>query len=189
MGKKNKIIEDRIIHKILVDFAEEDLDYIKKRRDRQLIYLATGYFPIVLILMYVLFQGTSLLHIDESKMMDEKLVRKIEVLRTVIPYTIGFFFVLLTVYFIHYFFQTALPLIRDVKQKQKMLFYYMPEKTEMSIFHRYFLSTPIYKKQQVEITQEDFHAIPPNHPLILEMSPNSLIILRFRLENREIQVK
>jgi len=61
-----------------------------------------------------------------------------------------------------------------------------PEKTEMAFFNKYFIATPVFRKQQVQIAREDFYSITDDKTLILELAPNSQAILRFTNNGKEI---
>lgn len=57
----------------------------------------------------------------------------------------------------------------------------------MAFFNKYYISTPIRKKQQVQIAKDDFHSITDNSPLILELAPDSQSILRLVNNGKEIK--
>jgi len=56
----------------------------------------------------------------------------------------------------------------------------------MDFFNKYFIATPLFKKQQIQIAKEDFYNIADDKPLILELAPNSHAILRFTNNGKEV---
>jgi hypothetical protein len=106
---------------------------------------------------------------------------------TVAPYIFGFLILMATIYFAKQFFQSIYPLTKDVRERKKSLIYYKPAKSAMPFFNRYYLSTPLYKNQQIEISREDFESIPESNELCLEVGSNSTFILRLRNGEKEIK--
>lgn len=94
---------------------------------------------------------------------------------------------MLTLFFIRFYLQTAAPFIKDIKQNKKLLLYIKPEKTEMAFFNKYYITTPVQKKQQVQIDSKDFNNLTGHSNLILEIATNSQIMLRLTSNGKEIR--
>jgi hypothetical protein len=185
-----KLIQERIIKTEEQPFDDSDLAFIETRRNKQFAFLVYSYLPLALICIYILINGLSVISRKKKYpwIESDAADKQATTFQEVAPYVCGFFLLMLTIYFVRYYLESVAPLVKDAKQKKKLLLHFMPEKTDMSAFNRYFLSTPVFKKQQVEITKEDFYAIPNGIPLILEMAAHSNIVLRFTNNGKEIKV-
>ncbi len=62
-----------------------------------------------------------------------------------ISYYLGALFLLLTIFFINYFIQSAYPYIKDVKAGIKNIIPFVPGKYKTPFFEDYYLETPIKK--------------------------------------------
>jgi hypothetical protein len=181
------LITDKIFNAEEQTLSDADIVILKEKRKKQLRILYTGILPLAAILLYVFINGISVI---ESRSMhrlefdDEDTAR----FYAVIPYVSGFGLLLLIGFFTHYYIRTLAPVFKDIKKKKKLMVYFIPEKTEMSVFSRYYISSPVQKQRQVQITYEDFYMIAHNDPVILELAPFSRTILRFTYKGKEIKV-
>jgi len=183
-----KLMPERISYTEKAILTPRDLQLLKDRRNRELLILLPAYFALLAIGIYKWSQGVGGLphggypgakmefHDEDVRMFD-----------TVAPYLFGFLILMATIYFAKQFFQLIYPLTKDISKKRKSLIYYTPAKNPMPYFNRYYLSSPLYKKQQIEVSREDFESIPDNHKLCLEIAPASVLILRLRNGEREIK--
>ena len=73
-----------------------------------------------------------------------------------------------------------------MKHKTKTLVFYKPEKIPMAVFNRYYLSTPLFTKRQIQIDDKDFSVIPGSDELCLELSKSSLIVLALKKNEKKI---
>jgi hypothetical protein len=185
-----KLIESRIIKTEERPLSDADILSLTTKRNKQITFSLSGFLPLAAILLYVTIDGMNVitrkkvLPINELEYTDERA----QMFHTVIPYVSGFFLIMLIAFFTHHYLRTLAPLLRDLKHKKKLLLHFIPEKTEMGAFNKYYLSTPIVKKQQIEIKREDFYAIPNGDSLVLETAPYSHTVLRFTYKEKEIQV-
>ena len=183
-----KIIQERIIKTEEQLLSESDRANLITKRNKQLIYLLSSYVPLALILAYVFFSGLSVIYREKYPYPKHKIDEEdIKNFALVVPYVCGFFFLMLTFFFSRYYLQTAAALIKDIQKNKKLLLYIKPEKTEMAFFNKYYIATPIRKKQQVQFDKDDFHNITDNDFLILELTPHSQSILRIVNNGKEIK--
>ena len=173
-----KLIQERILNTEETLLSVEDRANLIRKRNKQLGYLLVSYIPLALILAYVFFSGPS-----ASYEMDDDDVKNFNIAA---PYTCGFLFLLLTGFFIRYYLHTAAPLVKDLRKNKKLLLSIKVEKTDMSFFSKYYLSTPVRLEQQIQISKEDFYDISDDSRLILEITPHSQSMLR--LTNNEKQI-
>lgn len=184
-----KLREEQILQTTEQPLSETDLSLLQTRRNKQLIYLLSTYLALAAVLLYTLIDGVSVINGRVSRFRNSRLSEEdIERFHLIAPYFCGIFFVILTIYFIRCYQRTLVPVIRELREKKKILLYFIPEKNEMAFFNRYYLSTPVMKKQQIEVSREDFYRIPAGEKLILEMTPYSQIMLRFTYDGIEIPV-
>jgi hypothetical protein len=184
-----KLLKEKIIKTEEQPLSGTDLSILTAKRNKQLSFLLYSYIPLAAILLYVFIDGIAVISREKfpyqkMEFSDEEEAR----FHLVAPYVCAFLFLLLTIFFIRFYLQTLAPLIKDVKQKKKLLLHYIPEKTEMAFFNRYYLSSPVVKKQQVEISREDFMSLPQQGNLVIEVLPHSQTILRFTNNGKEIKV-
>lgn len=162
----------------------EELQQLKDKVFRQVII----YLPI-----YILFLGIALILfydapmafkmvVDPSDLDDEELAR----MWKLGPYVGVFVFLMATIFFGKIFYQTVLPLLKDIKHKTKTLVFYKPQKTAMAIFNRYYISTPLFTKRRIEIDRNDFDVISDTENICLEVSKSSLSILQLKVNNKQI---
>jgi hypothetical protein len=182
-----KIIQERIIRTEEEKLSEKDRADLLAKRNKKLLYLLTAYIPLALILSYVYFSGPSVAYRDNNPYPRHEITDDdIKNFSIAAPLICGFLFLMLTGFFLHYYLQSVAPLLKDLRNGKKLLLFIKPEKTEMAFFNKYFIATPIFKKQQVQISREDFNNITSDKPLILELAPHSHAILRFTNDGKEI---
>ena len=182
-----KIIKERIITTTEQPLSEKDSTELIAKRNKKAFYVFSAYIPLALILVYVFLTGPAGVYHDKSPYPKHEITDDdVNNFNIAAPFVCGFFFLLLTGYFIHYYLQTVAPLIKDLRKNKKLLLQIKPEKTEMAFFNKYFITTPIFKKQQVQVGKSDFYSISDDNPLILELAPHSQAILRFTNDGKEI---
>lgn len=176
---RKKIIEERITKTEEQLLSNTDRAELIRKRNKQLIYLFLAYTPLALLLVFVYFEGPSIIYRDQFPYPKHEITEEeIEQFNLVAPYTCGFFFLLLTIFFSRLYLQTAAPLITDLRKNKKLLLYIKTEKSEMAFLNKYYISTPIQKKQQVQIAKDDFYTITDSSALVMEVAPRSQNILR-----------
>jgi len=183
-----KIIKERIIRWEEHVLSETDRASLIAKRNKQIVFLLWSYVPLALILVYVFVNGLAVIYREKypypKHEIDEEDITRFAL---VAPYVCGFFFLMLTVFFIHYYLQTVAPLVKDINKGKKHLLYIKSEKTEMAFFNKYYISSPIGKKQQIQIDREDFHNITDTNSPCLELAPHSETILRIVNNGKEIK--
>lgn len=179
------LIADRIFKTEEEPLSDADLSILGVKRKNQLIIFYSGFIPLAAVLLYVLYDGISVIENRSRHKFSEEDTERFYL---VVPYVCGFCFLLLTGYFIYYYIRMLEPIIKDLKKKKKLLVHFIPEKTEMAFFGRFYLSSPVLKKRLVQVTYEDFCIILNGDPIILELAPHSRIMLRFTYNGKEIKV-
>jgi hypothetical protein len=161
--------------------TETDLHFLKMRRNRQLILIIPPYLALLCVGLFVWFSGPDSLagnHEDEED---------IQMFWKLAPYVVGFFIFMATIYFAKQFAQSIYPLIRDINTGKKLMIYFTPAKNKMAYFNRYYLSTPLFSNQQIEVSSGDFEMIADSALLCLETGPKSQIVLRLCEGVKEIK--
>jgi hypothetical protein len=176
-----KLMPERISHMDEALMSKDDIQRLKDKRNRQLLFLLPPYLALLGITAFQWSLGAP--GVPGSRHFDEKDEQNF---RTVAPYVFSFFLLMATIYFAKLFIQSLRPLMKDISNGKKSLIYYTPAKSAMPFFNKYYLSTPLYKNQQVEISREDFESIPGNQEICLEVGPVSVFILRLRNGERDI---
>lgn len=186
-----KLIPERISYTEEKPLSKNDLELLKTKRNKQFLFLLSGYLPFIAFVLYFLIIGPDSLNIGRSSGLwrskitidDEQKNR----FWTIAPYFVAFIFLILNIYFAKLYFQSIQPLIKDIKLNKKQLLFFKSVKSPMAFFNKYYLSTPLYQNQQIEVSREDFDNITETNQLCLEVGPNSTFI--FRLLNGEKEIK
>lgn len=161
---------------------------LKKQRDRQLLFFIPPYIVLAGIVTYLWSSGVDSLNAGRSRYMrmefsEDDAMR----FRVVAPYAFSFFLLLGTIYFGRVFFLVILPIMKDIKSAGKSLVYYIPDKNPMPFFNKYYLSSPLYNKRQIQVSREDFESIPDNTEICLEIGAVSQTVLRLQYNNRDLK--
>jgi hypothetical protein len=189
---KQKLMRERISRTEERPLSDDDLALLKAKRNKQLLFLLSGYLPFIAFALFILLMGPYSLNTNRRGIMRD--VTKLDIgedqssrFWTVAPYFLGFMFILLTIYFARLYFQSLKPLMKDIKVNNKQLLYFKPVKNPMAFFNKYYLSTPLFQNQQIEVSRDDFESIHDNDELHLEVGPESTFILRLCNGNKEIK--
>jgi ABC-type antimicrobial peptide transport system permease subunit len=187
-----KLMPERISRTEERPLSNEDVALLKAKRNKQLTFLLSGYLPFIAFGLFILFMGPYSLNTPRRRIMGEFTKINIddaEKIRfwTVAPWFLGFMFILLSIYFARLYFQSLKPLSKDIKLNKKQLLFFKPVKNSMAFFNKYYLSTPLYQNQQIEVSREAFESINDNDELHLEVGPDSTFIFRLCNGNKEIK--
>jgi hypothetical protein len=153
---KDKLISARINRSEEAQLNSADIRLLQSKRFNLIVFYILPYFILVFIGFLKLGEGVHGLYgrrrylrpkFDEEDVMNFKVVA---------PYFILGLIVIATIYFIKLYFKDINPLTKDLRNQKKSLLFYEPVKSEMSYFNKYFISTPLFKRQQFEISREDF---------------------------------
>ena len=192
MTAMQKLMPERISRSEERLLSNEDMVILRAKRNKQLIFLLSGYLPFIAFGLFILIMGPYSLKTSPRRIMGE--FTKINIddeqksrFWAVAPWFLGFMFILLTIYFTRLYFQSIKPLSKDIQFNKKQLLFFKPVKNPMAFFNKYYLSTPLYQNQQIEISREDFDSIHDNDELYLEVGPNSTFILRLCNGDKEIR--
>lgn len=181
---REKLLKEQISYTEEQQLQPEEIQLLRDKVFRQVII----YLPI-----YVLFLGGVLILyynapmafkmiVDPSDLDDEEMTRMLKLG----PYIGLFVFLIATIFFGKIFYQFILPLFKDIKDKTKTLIFYKPGKTAMTVFNRYYLSTPLFTKRQIQIDDKDFTIISEDEELCLEVSKSSLVVLGLKQNDKKI---
>ncbi|MBS1574236.1 MAG: hypothetical protein JST09_02935 [Bacteroidetes bacterium] len=183
----NQLIQERISKSDEKFLSEEDIQLLKKARTKQGRLLLSGYLPLIGIYFYIIAKGPSVLNTGPS-------IRYITInddtqsmFWRIAPYFVIFMFIITSIYFLKLYMKTIHPLTKDLKSNLKRQIYFKPQKNAMSFFNKYYLSTPLYENQQIEIGLENFEKINNETELCLEIAATSFYVLRLRNGNQIIE--
>jgi len=178
-------MEERVGRTAELPLTAQDLRNLKDKRNRQIILIAPAFIALLLICIYLWISGPGAVNNRRyHDLIDDE--EKIAQYERVLPYVLLFAVLMISIYFTRIFFQAIYPLMKDIRSNTKKLYYYCPAKTCMPYFNKFYISTPIFKKQQVEITRPDFESLEDNQELCVEVAPASCMILRVTHDDRSI---
>lgn len=183
-----KLMQERISHIEEEPLMPGEILLMKDKIIKQLRIYLPGYLLLIGIGVFILLRGPNVLNdrntfpLQRMEITDETKVR----FWTVAPYFCGFLFVISTIFFGKYYFQSVHPIIKDIKNKKKLLIFYRPKKSEMPFFNQYYISTPLSYFQQIKVSKADFESIKEEDMLCLETGPDSNFLLKLRNKDRRI---
>ena len=187
---RQKLMPERISRTEERPLSKDDLAILIAKRNKQILFLLSGYLPFIAFGLYFWLIGPDSLNTGRSSGLwndkiniDDKMKTQFW---TVLPYFLAFGFIMLSIYFIKLYFQVLRPLNRDIWQNKKQFLFFKPAKNPMAFFNKYYISAPLYENQQVEISREDFDSIGDNDELCLEVAPESTFIFRLSDGNKQI---
>jgi len=182
-----KLMPERISYTEEELLSPDDNLVLKDKRDRRFFFLMSGYLPLLGVCAFLFLYGPDVLNFRHTRFQRMNITEDVRGrFWTIAPYFAIFFFLMATMLFAKFYFESLHPLIKDLKKGKKTLIFYKPKKTEMAFFNRFYLSTPLYNNQQIEVSREDFYSIDETVLLCLEMGSDSNFILRLRNGEKKI---
>jgi hypothetical protein len=178
---------DKIISSQVCDLSEADKLLLVTRKSRHLRFILFSYIPLALILIYVLITGLDVIYRDrfpyqKSEPTDDEISR----FEAVAPIVCGFFFLLLTGYFLKIYLTTVAPFVKDIRRNRKLLVTVKAERTDMGFFNQYYISIPLKNSKQIAVGRDDFRMLADEDILIFEIAPNSSEILKVSNRGKNI---
>jgi len=182
---KERLIKPQISYTEEKPLQTEELQQLKDKLYRQVIIYLPGYLLLLAGALIIFFNAPESFRtvVNRRVEIDEEETGRMWRLA---PYFSLFVFLMATIFFGKIFYQSILPLLKDIKRKTKTLVFYKPQKTDMGLLNRYYLSTPLFTKRRIEIDRNDFHIISEVEDVCLEASTHSLIILKLKVKDKQI---
>jgi hypothetical protein len=98
-----------------------------------------------------------------------------------------FFFIVLTVFFLKYYFNAVHPFTKDISRKKKDIISFSAEKYKTPYFEEFFLKTPLKKRSLIKVNKEFYDAIQDNSVAHMSVAPFSRFVFSIELGNQKIQ--
>ncbi len=185
----NQFIAERVVKTGESPLSDADIFKLDTRKKKLTRYILYAYIPLSLVLLVVLLNGVDVINRKKNSLhhveLDEEGVERFALMA---PYVCGFFFIMLTLFFIHYYLVNLAPVLKDIKLKKKTLLYFAAEKTSMEAFGKFYLTTPIRKQQQLQVEQDDFNSIPAGELVCLEIAGFSKCILGMSYREKQLRI-
>jgi hypothetical protein len=184
---KEKLIKEQISYTEEQQLQAKEIQQLKDKVFRQLIIYVPGYLLLIggAVIIFLNAPGSYKTIVDPSANLDDDEIARMWKLA---PYLSLFVFLMSTFFFGKIFYQSILPVLRDIKHKTKTLIFYRPEKTAMALFNKYYITTPLRKYQQIQVNADDFNSISDHNDLCLEVGPNSVFVLRLLNGEKELLI-
>jgi hypothetical protein len=182
---KEKLIKDQISYTEERQLQPEEIQLLKDKVFRQIIIYLPGYLLLIggALIIYMNAPNSFKMVVDHTANLDDEETGRMWRLA---PYVSLFVLLMSTIFFGKIFYQSILPILKDIKHKTKTLIFYKPEKTAMTLFNRYYLSTPLSTKRQIQIDDKDFNTISDADEICVEVSKSSLLILGLKKNDKKI---
>lgn len=183
---KEKIIKEQVANIKEELLQPGEIQMLKVKVYKQIILYLPAYLLLLggAYMLYVNAPGSYKVVVEPSANLDEEETSRMWKLG---PYISLFVFVMSTIFFGKIYYQSVLPLLKDLKHKTKLLVFYKPEKIPMAVFNRYYLSVPLFPIKQIQVDNSDFNSISETDELCLQLSKNSLMILGIMNNERNIK--
>ena len=183
---KEKIIKEQVSRTEEQPLNLHELQLLKDKVYRQVMIYLPGYL--------LLLAGAFLIYLNAPESFKVIVSRKVRIdeeessrMWRLAPYVSVFVVVMASIFFGKIYNHSILPLLKDIKQKTKLLVFYKPEKNAMAVFNRYYISAPLHTKRQLQVDSNDFNLITDSDELCLELSRYSLIVLAIKKDSKQIK--
>jgi len=182
---KEKLIKKQVSYTEEQLLKPEEMQQLKDKLYKQVMIYLPGYLLLltVALIIYLNAPESYKTVVRRAAELDEEEVSRMWRLA---PYFSLFVFLMATIFFGKIFYQSILPLIKDINHKAKTLIFYKPQKTAMAFFNRYYISIPLFTKRRIEIEGNDFNSISETEDICLEVSKTSLLILQVKVNDKRI---
>jgi len=182
---KEKLLKDQISYTEERPLQSEEIQLLKDKVFRQIIIYLPGYLLLLggALIIFMNAPNSFKMVVDHNANLDDD---QTERMWRLAPYVSLFVLLMSTIFFGKIFYQSILPILKDIKHKTKTLVFYKPQKTAMTVFNRYYLSIPLFTKRQIQIDDKDFSMISDSDELCLELSKSSLIVLGLKKNEQKI---
>jgi hypothetical protein len=182
---KEKLIKDQVSYTEERQLQSDEIQLLKDKVFRQILLYLPGYLLLLggALIIFMNAPNSFKMVVDHNANLDDD---QTERMWRLAPYVSLFVLLMSTIFFGKIFNQSILPIVKDIKHKTKTLVFYKPEKIPMAIFNRYYISTPLLTKRQIQIDDKDFNMISDSDELCLELGKSSLIVLGLRKNEKKI---
>lgn len=182
---REKLIQNHISYTEEKQLQPEELQFLKDKVFKQVFLYLPGYLLLLggALIIFLNAPNSFKIVVNQNANLDEEETGRMWRLA---PYVSLFVLLMSTIFFGKIFYQSILPVLKDIERKTKTLIFYRPEKIAMAVFNRYYLSTPLLIKRQIQITDTDFNMITDADELCLEVSKSSLIVLGLKKNDKKI---
>lgn len=148
-------------------------------RNKRLLFVGSAYGAFLVVLVLGWIEGW----LQAVEIYEEEA----DQLRSAAAYTVLFFFLLLTIYFVNYYFKSVHPFVRDLKLGYKDLLYFQPLPYKTPLFDAYYVKTPSAKNAMIRISKEMFDLIQPGSKACLVLSRYARFPFLLEIEGRRIE--
>jgi hypothetical protein len=173
-----KLIPEQIIRTVIAPLTQTDRQELSDRKNKQLLVIISVYIIISGFCALVWKTGSGSMNLDNKSFRVHFSDSDTYSFQMLVPYICGFIFLVTTFFFVKFFVQSIIPLIRGIRNGKKSLLYYIPVKSTETSVNSYCLSTPLHKNQQVKVSREEFESIGEKEELCLEIVSDTVIVLR-----------
>lgn len=182
---KEKLIQNQISYTEEKQLQPDEVQLLKEKVFRRILLYLPGYLLLIggAVIIFMNAPNSFKMVVNPHANLDEEETGRMWRLA---PYLSLFVLLMSTIFFGKIFYQSILPILKDIKHKTKTLVFYKPEKIPMAVFNRYYLSTPLFTRRQIQIDNNDFNMISHNDEICLEVSKSSLIVLGIKQNDRRI---
>lgn len=155
----------RIINREQIALSPAERKKLARIRLKKTIFLLGAYLAINVILFLAYMTGW----VGNDNITAEKMQRY----QRVTQILIGTSFILITAFFIVYYFKGVHPYTRDLKKGMKTVSWFYPAAYKTPYFDSFFLKTGSKKKPMLAIPRELYDAIRPGVLACILFAPNS----------------
>ena len=159
--------------------AGDEKNILRRQRDKKFLFIIGTYLALIGVLIEAWFQG----HKDSIRRGPEELER----FMNVSFYFIGFCFIILTIYFINYYFKSVSPIIKDLKNGTKVIIPFLPGKYQTPFFAEYYLKTILQDRPLIKIDKELYDFIQDTSHAFISISPYSEFVFSIQIDDRKMK--
>ncbi len=148
--------------------SKAEILILQKIRKKKFLFIISSYFPLVGVLIWAWPEGM----VRARRFGEDEVARYV----AVIPYAELFFFLLLSIYFLNYYYKSVRPYLRDIKKGTKTLIYFTPVTYKTPFFAEYFLTTDLKDRKRIRISKEMYDQMNESTSGCISIAPCSQFV-------------
>jgi hypothetical protein len=162
------------------NLEKEEILILKKLRNKKLLFLISAYGA----LLYVFIDAWTYMWGDYPYWGLDILIRfRVPFL----SWFMVFLYLMATIFFTRYYFQSVHPLIKDIKLGRKDVILFQPGKYQAPFFAEYYLKTPFQKEPLIRIEKDFYDSIHDNSTGTINVSPFAKFVFSVQVDDKKIK--
>ena len=160
--------------------AGDEKNILRANRDKKLFFLLGSYITLAGVVFQVLYMIWDV---------DHPSIRVLFRYYRLHLSFLAFLLIILTIYFIRYYYKSVHPLVKDVRAGKKEVIFFVPGKYQTPFFAEYYLKTVIEDRSLIRINKELYDTIYDYSRACINMSLYSKFIFSVDIDGKKMKFK